>query len=264
MVMGGQQGLEVNVGLVASILSIMVGAAGVVWHKRGKRCAAKRKEAKCEVKEEKEEEFEEIQQMLQESLNGSIGSRLEATKTEMRVRRLDMERRVGEVRRKQEAELKELEEKHRKEKEEIGSRYQKEVEAISEEWRQEVEDLVASLRKTKLVLSSSDEIAEAEVVVQGRGELECPVCMEGMRPPRRIWQCSDGHAVCEFCRKKPQVNCCPTCRKYLVGRSTIAEKLARALYQGDHQQEDNQVAEEKKITLTGYKEVKPESLSSVS
>ena len=122
MVMGGQQGLEVNVGLVASILSIMVGAAGVVWHKRGKRCAEKRKEAKCEVKEEKEEEFEEIQQMLQESLNGSIGSRLEATKTEMRVRRLDMERRVGEVRREQEAELKELEEKHRKEKEEIGSR----------------------------------------------------------------------------------------------------------------------------------------------
>ena len=121
MVMGGQQGLEVNVGLVASILSIMVGAAGVVWHKRG-RCAPKRKEAKCEVKEEKEEEFEEIQQMLQESLNGSIGSRLEAIKTEMRVRRLDMERRVGEVRREQEAELKELEEKHRKEKEEIGSR----------------------------------------------------------------------------------------------------------------------------------------------
>ena len=119
MVMGGQQGLEVNVGLVASILSIMVGAAGVVWHKRGKRCAVKRKEAKCEVKEE---EFEEIQQMLQESLNGSIGSRLEATKTEMRVRRLDMERRVGEVRREHETELKELEEKHRKEKEEIGSR----------------------------------------------------------------------------------------------------------------------------------------------
>ena len=21
----------------------------------------------------------------------------------------------------------------------------------------------------------------------------------------RIWQCSDGHPVCEFCRKKPQV-----------------------------------------------------------
>merc|ERR1711872_588090 len=51
-----------------------------------------------------------------------------------------------------------------------------------------------------------------------------------MKPPRRIWQCSDGHPLCENCRKKPEMNTCPTCRKYLVGRSTIAEKLARALY----------------------------------
>lgn len=263
MVMGGhQQGVEVNVGLAAaSLLSIVVGAAGVVWHRRG-RCAAKGKEKRGEVKEE---ELKEIQQVLQESLNGSIGTRLEATKTEIRVKRLDMERRVGEVRKGEEAELKELEEKHRKEKEEVKSRYQKEVDSISEEWRQEVEHLVASLRKTKLVLATSDETVEAEVVEQGRGELECPVCMEGMRPPRRIWQCSDGHPVCEFCRKKPQVNCCPTCRKYLVGRSTIAEKLARALYQGDHHQEDVEVAVEKKITLTGYKEVKPgESIASVT
>ena len=120
MVMGVQQGLEVNLGLAAaSLLSIVVGAAGMVWHRRG-RDAAKGK--RCEVKEVKEEEFQQIQQVLQESLNGSIGSRLEATKTEMRVKRLDMERRVGEVRKGEEAELKELEEKHRKEKEEVESR----------------------------------------------------------------------------------------------------------------------------------------------
>ena len=117
VMMGGQQGVEVNVGLAAaSLLSIVVGAAGVVWHRRG-RCATERK--RCEVKEE---EFQEIQKVLQESLNGSIGSRLEATKSEMRVKRLDMERRVGEVRKGEEAELKELEEKHRKEKEEVESR----------------------------------------------------------------------------------------------------------------------------------------------
>ena len=115
VMMGGQQGVEVNVGLAAaSLLSIVVGAAGVVWHRRG-RCAKKR----CEVKEE---EFQEIQKVLQESLNGSIGSRLEATKSEMRVKRLDMERRVGEVRKGEEAELKKLEEKYRKEKEEVESR----------------------------------------------------------------------------------------------------------------------------------------------
>ena len=120
MVMGGQQGLEVNLGLAAaSLLSIVVGAAGVVWHRRGRYTA---KGKRSEVQEVKEEEFQQIQQVLQESLNGSIGSRLEATKTEMRVKRLDMERRVGEVRKGEEAELKELEEKHRKEKEEVESR----------------------------------------------------------------------------------------------------------------------------------------------
>ena len=63
--------------------------------------------------------------------------------------------------------------------------------------------------------------------------------------------------MCEFCRKKPQVNCCPTCRKFLVGRSTIAEKLARALYQGEAGEEGEERKEGERITLTGYREVKP-------
>ena len=28
-------------------------------------------------------------------------------------------------------------------------------------------------------------------------EFECPICFEEMRPPTRIWQCVDGHAICE-------------------------------------------------------------------
>ena len=59
----------------------------------------------------------------------------------------------------------------------------------------------------------------------------------------RIWQCSDGHPLCENCRKKPEMNTCPTCRKYLVGRSTIAEKLARALYAPNVAEEENETGE---------------------
>ena len=66
-----------------------------------------------------------------------------------------------------------------------------------------------------------------------------PVCC-------RIWQCSDGHPLCENCRKKPEMNTCPTCRKYLVGRSTIAEKLARALYAPSNQQDQPGEDEERK------------------
>jgi hypothetical protein len=61
-------------------------------------------------------------------------------------------------------------------------------------------------------------------------ELECPVCLEEMKPPVRIWQCLSGHAVCELCRKSPLVRDCPTCRQKIVGRNILAEKLARTLY----------------------------------
>ena len=130
---GQQEGAEVNIGLAAaSLISIVVGAAGVVWLRRGRQPGAKRKEVVDKkvkeekmvkkVEEEKDEEFKEIQLMLQESLNGNISSRLESTKSEMRVKRLELERRVAVVRREEEEELEMLEEKHRKEREEVELR----------------------------------------------------------------------------------------------------------------------------------------------
>ena len=29
----------------------------------------------------------------------------------------------------------------------------------------------------------------------------------------RIWQCMDGHPVCDTCRRRPQVTACPVCRQ---------------------------------------------------
>ena len=171
---GQQEGAEVNIGLAAaSLISIVVGAAGVVWLRRGRQPGAKGKEVVekmmvKKVEEEKDEEFKEIQLMLQESLNGNISSRLESTKSEMRVKRLELERRVAVVRREEEEELEMLEEKHRKEREEVKLRwesfennqifskreisialhirYQKDVEELSEDFRQELDHLVDSLR----------------------------------------------------------------------------------------------------------------------
>ena len=43
----------------------------------------------------------------------------------------------------------------------------------------------------------------------GRGRLrdllECPVCMEEMKPPKKIFQCSNGHVICELCKNNPEV-----------------------------------------------------------
>jgi hypothetical protein len=54
-------------------------------------------------------------------------------------------------------------------------------------------------------------------------ELECPICMEVMAPPSRIWQCKMGHVICEICKERVRKESglsqaetaelpCPTCK----------------------------------------------------
>ena len=47
------------------------------------------------------------------------------------------------------------------------------------------------------------------------------------------------------------MTCCPVCRKYIVGRSNIAEKMARCVFGAGNREE----GAGNKITLTGYREV---------
>ena len=62
--------------------------------------------------------------------------------------------------------------------------------------------------------------------------LECPVCLDEMRPPVKIFQCSNGHAICEHCKDNPNVKLCPTCRVVFtrdnVTRNILAESMAEA------------------------------------
>ena len=54
-------------------------------------------------------------------------------------------------------------------------------------------------------------------------QLECPQCMEYMRPP--IILCANGHNICNMCW--PTVPHCPTCRhQFLNIRNVALEKLA--------------------------------------
>jgi len=54
-------------------------------------------------------------------------------------------------------------------------------------------------------------------------QMECPVCMEYMRPP--ITLCVNGHNICNTC--KPKVLHCPTCRQqFLDTRNVALEQLA--------------------------------------
>merc|ERR1739838_1269499 len=52
----------------------------------------------------------------------------------------------------------------------------------------------------------------------------------GMKPPVHIWQCAQGHPVCQPCRNRPEVRHCPTCRQRIVGRATLVEKIAAQVF----------------------------------
>ena len=47
---------------------------------------------------------------------------------------------------------------------------------------------------------------------------ECPICFEEMRTPIKIFQCSEGHLLCENCFNKVSVSTkkCPVCRMDIV------------------------------------------------
>ena len=52
-------------------------------------------------------------------------------------------------------------------------------------------------------------------------DLCCPVCLEVPLPPRKIYQCSQGHAICDECLGKISEKKCPTCRENWENSSNL-------------------------------------------
>eukprot|EP00092_Neocalanus_flemingeri_P005041 GFUD01005421.1.p1 GENE.GFUD01005421.1~~GFUD01005421.1.p1 ORF type:complete len:233 (-),score=59.50 GFUD01005421.1:213-911(-) len=59
---------------------------------------------------------------------------------------------------------------------------------------------------------------------------ECPVCFEPFTPPTRIFQCANGHLLCEQCQDKPELTVCPSCKNVFIGRATAMEQFLADLY----------------------------------
>merc|ERR1719225_1695726 len=67
-------------------------------------------------------------------------------------------------------------------------------------------------------------------------DFECSVCLDDLKPPVKIFQCRNGHVMCESCKNHPEVITCPTCRIPLPGadalmRNIPMEKLARSYFE---------------------------------
>ena len=92
-------------------------------------------------------------------------------------------------------------------------------------------------RKHKeMILKLKEELVKAEkqrVVAQNEedeDQFACPVCLELLRPPLRIFQCPEGHILCENCKENPAIVHCPQCRVPLernCSRNRALEEVAR-------------------------------------
>ena len=65
---------------------------------------------------------------------------------------------------------------------------------------------------------------------------ECPLCFGEMVPPMKIFQCSNGHSICEECKDNVNVSTCPSCRVTLqadqMTRNILAEHFIEAVTKG--------------------------------
>jgi len=71
-----------------------------------------------------------------------------------------------------------------------------------------------------------------EVDHRVREELCCPCCAEEMTPPSRIYQCRDGHVVCQQCFQHKHIEVCPSCKHPISGRNIAMEKIASIYFHG--------------------------------
>ena len=72
---------------------------------------------------------------------------------------------------------------------------------------------------------------------------ECPVCFGEMIPPMKIFQCINGHSLCEECKDNVNVTSCPSCRVRLqadqMTMNILAESFIEAVTKGGHDDEDD-------------------------
>ena len=150
---------------------------------------------------------------------------------EMRKMREKQEVRMRQMMENQEREMKEMMKRQEDEKTQMEMRLKVQEEEKKEslfKLKKTVEDLTKELQHIEV----DSGMVTCGVVKEARGHLECPICLEWMRPPTRIWQCPQSHLVCETCRQQLENFRCPSCRTETVSiRARVAENMAKALFE---------------------------------
>ena len=86
-------------------------------------------------------------------------------------------------------------------------------------------------RKTSSNWRSLVELSENNSFIN---DSDCPICCLSLKPPVKIYQCSQGHYFCEKCKSKHTMIRCPNCRENLSGkdiRCRVLENLMAKRYE---------------------------------
>ena len=163
-------------GLVLCSLAATSGVivASAVW-----RTWARRKERKAA----REEDFEDINTSLQNDLRNKLLGKINEVKREIKFKKLQKEKNVKHLLKQQNEEIAVKQTQFMLEKLEIETRYKERIEILSKEVADDINHLRESLKSLQIILASSGETADT--VSSARSELECPVCLEEMRPPKK-------------------------------------------------------------------------------
>jgi len=116
----------------------------------------------------------------------------------------------------------------------------KKIKVLEEELHSLGKEKVIKIKKHNeqiLTLEADLQRAERQRVVAQKDQEEehfaCPVCMELLKPPLRIFQCPEGHILCENCKENPSLVHCPQCRVLLeanCSRNRALEEVARSFF----------------------------------
>lgn len=193
-------------------------------------------------------ELEEVRDTVKKQYKTKIDEfkeKIAAKERNVQEKELEKER----LKEKQTYERKNVVEKLRQEMKELELRMRRDIDETDTKHREEIDQLdqcqqieldrksISSMRGTveKLIKDFNNLDFEAGTkkadVKAAREDMECPVCLETMRPPTRIWMCPSTHLICESCRHSLDANICPTCRsEQITIRAYFAENMARNLF----------------------------------
>jgi len=131
-------------------------------------------------------------------------------------------------------EILELKNKHKEANMKMRKKHEREMDKLVEKKWVKLESITKQekevIMKFCTVLKGAKRKFEEEDEEEEEKDEDCPICFDMMTPPKKIYQCAEGHLVCSECKPRILSNNCATCKSgqgYISRCRWIEERIAR-------------------------------------